>query len=283
MISAVPDLSQARPAIGSRGIAVKRACIASIVLLAALTILRSSPLIAQTGPQGSNQKTPLVSVPFVGCKSDGQGGPVGAPEGAEKIVQIDASAAKKLAYYKADNSSGVLAPRGWFCVGTYGSSGSSLFVTPQPIKSDDLLSVNWAGIVGPGIQFQEISGDTSGRFQVAAVIARVFPTHKAFVESVINVGVEPASAFPFGPYPQDRLTYRSDQVVEFQTPAHSEGLGTASALKQNDAPIAGVALLEGETPDLLLLTVRLPPDLNDLTSQIIQQVERDSASGASGE
>jgi hypothetical protein len=38
-----------------------------------------------------------------------------------------------------------------------------------------------------------------------------------------------------------------------------------------------VAILQGDTPDLLLLTVRLPPDMYDLTSHIIQQVERDDA------
>jgi len=261
---------------------MKRASIALIALLAPPAIWLPSPLLAQTQPQESNQKTALVSVPFVGCKSNGQGGPVAAPQGALQTVKIDASAAQKLAYYKAENSSGVLAPRGWYCFGTYGSSGSSLFVTPQAIKSDDLLSMNWAGIDGPGIQVQEISGDTSGRFQVASVIARVFPAHKAFAEGVIKEGVEPASSFPFGPYPQDRLTYRSDQFVEFQTPAHSEGLGTISRLVQNDEPIDGVAILRGETPDLFLLSVRLPAELSDLTSQIIQQVERDSAAGASG-
>jgi len=207
---------------------------------------------------------------------------VDAPKGNDQNVPIDVSAAPKLAYYKAENSTGVLAPRGWCCFGTYGSSGSSLFVTPQAIKSDDLLSMNWAGIDGPGIQVQEISGDTSGRFQVASVIARVFPAHKAFAEGVIKEGVEPASSFPFGPYPQDRLTYRSDQVVEFQTPAHSEGLGTVNQLKQSDESIDGVAILQGETPDLLLVSARLPAEVNDLTSQIIQQVERESAAGASG-
>jgi hypothetical protein len=261
---------------------MKRPSIALIALLAPPLIWLSSLLFAQAEPQGSNQKATPVSVPFVGCKSDGQGGPVAAPEGVEKIVQMDASAAEKLAYYKAENSSGVVAPRGWYCFGTYGSSGSSLFVTPQPINSADLLSASWGGISGTGIQIQEISGDTSGRFQVASVIARVFPAHKAFAEGVIKEGVEPASAFPFGPYPQDRLTYRSDQVVEFQTPAHSEGLGTASSLKQNDEPIDGAAILEGQTPDLLLLTVRMAPEVNDLTSQIIQQVESDSAAGSSG-
>jgi hypothetical protein len=109
------------------------------------------------------------------------------------------------------------------------------------------------------------------------VIARVFPVYKAFVRSVIEEGISTASDYPFGPYPNDKLTYHGDRTVEFQTPAHSEGLGTMSRLTMNDYPISGVAILRGNTPDLLLLTARLRSDLNDLTPLIIRQVERDNA------
>ena len=79
---------------------------------------------------------------------------------------------------------------------------------------------------------------------------------------------------------KDKLTYRSDLVVEFQTPPHSEGLGTQYGLTPNDEPINGVAIIlegesPGEPPSLELLTVRLMPDKDYLTSQIIQQFERD--------
>ena len=47
-------------------------------------------------------------------------------------------------------------------------------------------------------------------------------------------------------------------------------------LKTSDYPAVGVAILQGDTPDLLLLTVRLPPNMADLASGIIQQVERDA-------
>ena len=228
-----------------------------------------------------SQEAPVVRVPFVGCSSDGQTGPVPAPKGDEKVVQIDARAAQRLAYYEAADY-GVLAPRGWYCFGTYGSNASNLYVAPEPIKGDDLFSTTWGGFTGPAIQASEISGETSGRLEVARVIARVFPAQKAFVQSVIKEGIEPASGFPFGPYPNDKLIFQSDRIVEYQSPPLSEGLGTISSLRANDYPINVVAILQGQAPDLLLLTVRLPPDMNDLTSHIIQQIERDNAASLPG-
>jgi len=64
--------------------------------------------------------------------------------------------------------------------------------------------------------------------------------------------------------------------VEYSTPAQHEGLGTHSSLKKSDSPIEGVAILVESTPDLMQLAVRLPPDLNRLTSAIIHQVEREA-------
>jgi hypothetical protein len=111
----------------------------------------------------------------------------------------------------------------------------------------------------------------------------VFPAHKAFVEDVIAEGIEPASSFPYGPYPGDALKYRSEDIVEFWTPAHTEGLGTASRLQKNDSPISGAAILFGEEPDLLQVSVRLPREMNDLTQVIIQQTEREVAHLGGGE
>jgi hypothetical protein len=66
-------------------------------------------------------------------------------------------------------------------------------------------------------------------------------------------------------------------VVEYTTPAQTEGLGTHSRLKKNGSPIYGAAILIGQAPDLTLLSVRLPDDLTGLTSAIVRQVESDSA------
>jgi hypothetical protein len=45
---------------------------------------------------------------------------------------------------------------------------------------------------------------------------------------------------------------------------------------KNDIPIAGVAILLPDQPDLVLLSVRLPPGLARLTPVIIRDVERDA-------
>lgn len=225
----------------------------------------------------TRSKNSNVPVPFVGCESDGQVGPLKAPSGRSKTVAIPPEAAQRLAYYKAEDGVGALAPMGWHCFGTYGSNGATLYVSPGPINAAELLSSNWKGFAGPAIQISVMEGDTSGRFEVAKIIARLFPARKAFVEGLIAEGIEPAGSFPNGPYPADTVNYKSENVAEFQTPAQREGLGTASRLHQNDSAISGVAILFGEEPNLLLLCVRLPSQASDLTRFIIQQAEREAA------
>lgn len=244
-------------------------CFKNALLLAFATGIQPS-LLGQTA---TNTQKLAGSVPFVGCKSDGQTGPLNAPNNKSKIVSISAATAQRLAYYKAEESSGVLAPRGWYCFGIYGSNGASLFVSAHPINTTNLFSTTWEGFTGPVIQISNAAGDTSGRFEVASIIARIFPAHKAFVRKVIAEGIEPASNFPFGAYPNDKLTSKSKDRVEYQTPAQMDGLGTRTRLLKNAEPISGVEILVGGTPDLLSLAVRLPPDLSDLAPTIIQQVE----------
>jgi len=250
------------------------------LILAAITISLPSCLFAQTKSQHSAEE---VRVPFVGCASDGQVGPLDAPQGDDKVVQIDAKAAQQLAYYKAEHSPGVLAPRGWHCFGTYGSGGAMVYVSPLPYTSADFFSDKWNGFTGPAIEASVKFGGTGGRFEVAAVAARVFPAEKAFVKRVIDEWHGPASDFPFGPYPKDKLTYHGDRIVEYQTPPHAEGLGTMSSLRANDYPINGIEIFQCEEQEAYLtgLAVRLPPALNDLTSPIIRQIELDCAADAS--
>jgi hypothetical protein len=108
------------------------------------------------------------------------------------------------------------------------------------------------------------------------MVARVFPSHRAFVSKVIAEGIEPASDFPLGPYPKDRLVYKNKESVKYETPALTNGLGTQSRLQKNADPIRGVAVLVGQEPSLLFLAVRLPSEIADLTSPIIQQTECDA-------
>jgi len=245
-----------------------------VILLAIAACGRFSPS-AQATPKAAPQRVG-ARVPFIGCRSDGQLGPEDAPNGKGMVFPITSQAAQRLAYYKFKRGPGVLGPRGWYCFGTYGSSGETLYVSPQQIVAAAVLSGSWNGFDGPVIEIAYEYGGTSGRFGVASTIARVFPAHRVFVENVIKEGMEPPSYFPIGPYPKDKLVYRSKEMVEYQTPADTDGLGTNSMLKKNADPISGVAILVGQTPDLLSLSVRLPVKLAALAPIIIQQSERDA-------
>jgi hypothetical protein len=205
-------------------------------------------------------------VPFVGCPSIGQAGPVPAPKGADEKVQLEAGDAQRLAFYKASGNLSVLAPRGWQCFEDDGSSGGELFVTP------DHTAGRHRGVAGSVVELDATDGGGSGTSQVSRVIARVFPTQWPLVKGLINAGDLPASEFRFGPYPKDKLLVQTDRLVQYRTPPRAEGLGTMSQLKANDDPIDGVAILEGQTPDLLMLRVRLPRELRDLAPVIIHDL-----------
>jgi hypothetical protein len=265
---------------------MKAALLVGIGCTAVLTLVghRVLPPLADAAatPQGSRP-----TVPFVGCKSDGQAGYRPAPRGKSLTFPISSEQAKQLAFYQAaDEGPGVLAPRGWHCYDVYGSNGGALYIAPQAITADQ-YSGEAGGFIGPAVEVQGEVGDTSGREAVARAIARVFPSHKAFVRQVIEIGSPYApNDFPFGPYPDDKLTYRSNEMVEFQTPGNTNGLGTSFRLKKNDSPISGVAILlvdpRDATPDLLQLSVRLPRPLAGLTPIIIQQFERSAGPAEPG-
>jgi hypothetical protein len=250
------------------------------VLLLALAVGAQYSSSEQGIAAAASPQKQAAEVPFVGCEADGQGGPTDAPGGRSMLLPVADDVAQHLAYYKSEQGIGVLAPRGWHCFGVYGSNGYALYVSPAEIVPANLFSSRWSGFDGPVIEIAGSSGDTSGRFSVARTIARVFPTHRAFVEKVIAEGIEPASAFPFGPYPKDKLNYRGKEMVEFETPADADGLGTNSRLKKSADPIGGVAILLGEPPDLLLLSVRLPTNLSNLKSIVVQQLELDATKSA---
>ncbi len=227
----------------------------------------------------SGLRASAASVPFVGCKSDGQMGPREAPTGTSIEAPISVKAAGALAYYKAAQEFGVLAPRGWYCFGAYGSAGETLFLSPEPMDKAGPLSVASAGFIGNAIDVTYFSGGMSAEFGVASVVARVFPAYRTFVARMTKIFDFPVDYFPAGPYPKDRLRYKNQTEVEYTTPARREGLGTQLSLKPNRGPIDGVAILTGkdEFPNLLQVAVRLPAQLTGLTSAIIQQVERDAA------
>ena len=214
------------------------------------------------------------TVPFVGCAGDGQTGPVAAPKGAAKAVAIDAAAAKELAYYATDQDLdlGALAPKGWKCFFVYGSSGATLAIA----ATDPSKALKNGTPLDDAVVLTYQDGGTSGRFGVARYAARLFPQlYQAFIAGVIAEGIEPKENFPAGPYPADKLTYKTQRLVEFVTPANGDGLGSANLLKKNAAPISGMAKIvdSDDGPQLYLLSVRLPANQAALASAIVSQAE----------
>ena len=238
-------------------------------------------LLAATSALAHSQ----TSVPYVGCPGDGQTGPYAASKGSPRQVNLPPAMANQLAWYeyKGDvGRFGTLGPRGWNCFITIGSNGWTLYIAPESLDSAKLLEhKNWKGFRGPAIQLSSSEGATSGRFEVAKMVARVFPAHRDYARSIIAEGFGPASNYPFGPFPSDHLTYKRKELVEFTTPAHRHGLGTMSWLLPSDQPITGFARLS-IAPDidteLLHLCLRLPPSLSFLSAILIQQAESDRSS-----
>jgi hypothetical protein len=238
------------------------------LLLALVLGLVSSAAVAAPPEDAGGPTRP---VPFVGCASDGQTGPLAAPKPPPDPPTAPSAVADSLAFYVSEYSPGVLAPRGWSCFGLYGSNGDILIVTPEAHGQD--LFKTGSALSGPAIQLSNSSGETSGRFEVAKIAARLFPNRRSFVQSVIAEGLRPASDFPTGPFPADQLTRVSANLVEFETPAHADGMGTASRLVKDAEPIAGFAQMTKDD-DLTVLEVRLPPNLRALAPVIIRRAEQ---------
>jgi hypothetical protein len=232
------------------------------------------------GQSTATRSATAVSIPFVGCPSFGQVEVLEAPKGTSESVAIGAQDGKVLAYYKSADGITVLAPRGWYCQGVSGSGGAALFLGPSPIVHS---ASGWEGLGGPAIEVNDISGENSGRHEIAELAARVFPAYQSFARRVWDFD----SPLPSGPYPKDALVYRGKTVVDYRTPAQTEGLGNFhSWLGKDDLPIAGTAILliepthhVGDVPRLVLLSVRFTPDLSRLAPTIIRYVEREVVAG----
>ncbi len=208
---------------------------------------------------------------FVGCPADGQLGYIDPPDGAPKMVTLPDTLASQIAFYKAENSPGVFAPRGWHCKVTYGSNGSSLRVTPKALDTTDLRS---ATIRRPVVELEFEVGGTSGRFSVAAYASRLFPkTAAAFIERVKKEGLEPVSDFERGPYPHDSVRYPDSLVAEFITPPETNGLGTGVVLLPSRDTVRGIVVLDDADPDepnITILRVRIPPNMHRVADTILR-------------
>lgn len=219
------------------------------------------------------------TVSFVGCPSDGQLGPQPAPKSSTQKVNLNASTSPGLAYYQTEDGTAVLAPKGWHCFGTYGSSGSAIFVSPVEIDSKALFSDAWKGFQRPVVELSESLGGTSGRWAVGSMIARVFPAYTGFIVKMQQMGFDPSTThFTSSPFPTDRLRYLNQHVVEYTTPPHRTGVGTMSGLRPDELSITGVQILNGIDTDLISLSIRLPAPSSKLAPEITRQVEQENNS-----
>jgi hypothetical protein len=205
-----------------------------------------------------------ATVPAIGCPTDGQ---QPAPKDGTKHLKLSDGAG--LAYYR-NAEIGLLGPRGWHCLVLSGANGTTIYITPEPLDAKTMLGKKQ--LTGDAIQLSVSLGETSGRFEAAKFIARLFPQDRVFVDHVIAEKIEPASHFVFGPYPTDRLTRKSEAMVEYETPACTKGLGTDSRLAPNASPISGMVFL-GEDESVTSLSVRLSDKRQ--TAAIIRQTESD--------
>ena len=212
------------------------------------------------------------TVPFVGCASDGANGPAPAPQGKPIALPLTAELAQKLAFYKAEKGTGVLGPRGWHCLGTVGSGGANLYVSDETFDRNKILGADRSKFANSAIEVFNFEGASNGRFAVAEVIARLFPAWQWFADDLVQKESRPP--FPPGPYAADKITRKSDSIVEYQTIPNDHGLGNRGWLDANASPVDGVAILTGSTPDLLMLNIRLPREQQSFVPVIISEFER---------
>lgn len=77
---------------------------------------------------------------------------------------------------------------------------------------------------------------------MAPVLARLFPAYRALARAVLQDYGQPV---PTGPYPSDQIVRKSATLVEFHTPAHTDGMGTYLFLKKDANPVDGAVILRG--------------------------------------
>jgi hypothetical protein len=215
------------------------------------------------------------SVPVVGCPSDGQTGPLDPPAKSVASLDVLAKTAQQLAYYQAAEGPKVLAPRGWFCFGTYGSSGTVLIVTPKRFDTSNLAALK---IPGPGISMTLLYGGTSGRFDVARYAARFFPKRVPNFVSAVDSEIDElklAERRESPSFTTDTYQDVTPSVVQFDTPGAQEGVGTTGPLVKSADPVSGLITITvaDEEPDLRILRVRLSPQQRALTDTILQTMQ----------
>ncbi|HKX91338.1 MAG TPA: hypothetical protein VJM15_02800 [Sphingomicrobium sp.] len=208
-------------------------------------------LMALATPTTARER--LVQVPFVGCPSDGQTGPLPAPTATRNAPRLPSAQARQLAYYVSESGPAVLAPRGWHCFGLYGSNGSILVVAPRRLRAEELFG-HRVRFRGPAIVASFSDGQTSGRFSVWSAIARYFPQFRHLIDRQDWADIMDGS-LPSGPFVHDRIVSRTARSIRLVTPAWREGQGTTGYLAKGNLPVHSMLHLMGSGAETGLLTI----------------------------
>lgn len=198
-----------------------------------------------------------VKVPFVGCPSDGQMGPLAPPTGTAKTIHISFKLPGPIAFYQPEGGEGVFAPTGWHCLGLYGSSGTTVILSAHPLPTSGIPSGSFDA---PVIELSTSDSETSGRFEVARLGWMLFPDlTKDFVRDVEaeDEGIVPKSDIEVPKYPEDKLTSLNKTLVQFETPANTKGLGTEGYVNVARAPIAGLVSLDEGNDGMSISVLRI--------------------------
>jgi hypothetical protein len=186
------------------------------------------------------------------------------------VAPVQQSQSEQIAYYKDDYGPGVYAPRGWSCRGWAGSNGTLLLVTPKRIEPPYFPL---PAVTGPAVMFQSSDIGATGRFHVAIVAAQLFPLiAEEFITRVRQEHLISDSSFNVQSYPNDQISYLTDQLVEYTTPGNHTGLGTEGLLETSNLAVRGLTMLnlEAEVDALTEVRVRLPAALNSAAEAIVQ-------------
>ena len=232
-----------------------------VVLLGCLTIL-GAQLVARSA-------LAATMVPFVGCVGD-MDSP--APTGAPKSVEIDPSAGSSLAYYAgADWDPGALAPRGWHCAVSVGSSGVSLEILPPDTNCDSGSIINPRGY---GVVYR--STDASGNWNPLDRKAWLFPDMakrefaKLRSDPSTRDSVENPAKQHFGPYPGDNIKFVTGDTVKFSTSNRRSEIAD-DCFAAFSGRVWGVARVSEDSFDLI--TFRLPPGFAKRAAALVDAAE----------
>ena len=214
------------------------------------TLALINNFIATLSPPTLRKQLIEAEIPAIGRPLDGQAGPQDTPTLPKTMrVLVPEGAASGLTYYSAFEGagSGLVAPKGWDCFGTYGSAGSHLYITPNRLNTPILERPDKVG-GGPVIIDNHLIGGTSGRFPIAQLSARIFPLARAFVQRVRAMGLDDPKTYVFKPWPADRLNRLSDFVVSYVTPSNTDGVGTIFGPTPGPELISGLVFLRSLSP-----------------------------------